>query len=86
MELRVCHFVPIDPYPVAGHHSEESVPILLTPALQIFVCIDMVLSQSFLQAKQAQLPQLSLLREILQSLHHFVKLVFHNSPLVDHLY
>jgi len=57
LELPVLQFVPIAPCPVAGHHSKEFGPILLTPTLNIFIGIYTVPSQpSLFQAKQAQLP------------------------------
>jgi len=60
----MLQFVPIAPCPVAGHHQKESGPIVLTSTL---ISIFKVPSQcSLLQAKQAQLPQSFLLREITQ--------------------
>ena len=71
LELPLLQFVPIAPCPVAGHHWEESGPILLTPTLQIFMGISKVPSQpSLLQAEQAQLPQPLLTGEMLQSPPH----------------
>jgi len=69
-ELPVLQFVPVAPCPVTGHHWKESVPILLTPTLKIFINISKVPSQPFLQAKQAQLPLPLLIGEMLQSPHH----------------
>ena len=70
-ELPLVQFVPIAPCPVAGHHWEESGPVLLTPTLQIFLGISKVPSQpSLLQAEEAQLPQLFLVGGMLQSPHH----------------
>jgi len=43
----MLQFVPIAPCPVAGHHWKESGPVLLTPALQIFMGISKVPSQPF---------------------------------------
>ncbi|PKU38679.1 rna-directed dna polymerase from mobile element jockey-like [Limosa lapponica baueri] len=60
------------------HHREESGFILLTPALQILISIDEVPSQSsLLQAKQTQVSQPFLIREVLQLLDHLC------SPLLD---
>lgn len=68
MALPVFQFVPIAPYPVAGHQWKESGPILLTPTIDIFVRIDKIPSQSFLlQGKQTQLSQPVLIREMLQT-------------------
>jgi len=68
MELLTLRFVPTAPCPVAGHHCKELGPILLTPALKTFISSYIIPSQpSFLQAKQAQLPQPLLIREVLQS-------------------
>lgn len=54
----VFQFVLIVPCSVAGHHWKGFAPILLTPALKIFLCIDKIFSQhSLLQAGQAQPPQ-----------------------------
>ena len=70
-ELPLLQFVPVAPCPVTGHHWKESGPVLLTPTLQIFICIDKVPSQpSLLQAEQAQLPQPFLTGDMLQSTHH----------------
>jgi len=77
MELLTLQFVPIAPCPVAGHHWKESGPILLTPSLKIFRGVYKIPSQpSLLQAKQAQLPQPFLVREMLQSPNHL-----HSPPL-----
>jgi len=71
LELLMLHFVPVAPCPVAGHHWKESGLILLTPTLQILISIYKIPSRpSFLQAKQAQLPQPFLLGQMLQSPHH----------------
>jgi len=39
MQFLLFQFVPIAPCPVAGHHRKEFGPILLTPALKIFLSI-----------------------------------------------
>ena len=71
MELPMLQFVPIAPCPIAGHHWQESGPILLTPTLKIFIGIYKVPSQSsLLQAEQVQLTQLFLVGEMIQSLNH----------------
>ena len=68
LEFPLLQFVPVAPCPVAGHHWEESGPVLLTPTLQIFRGISKVPSQpSLLQAEQAQLPQPLLVGEMLQN-------------------
>ena len=38
-ELNLLQFVPVAPCAVAGHHRNEFGPILLTPALKIFISI-----------------------------------------------
>jgi len=82
MELPVFQFVPIAPCPVAGHHREESGPILVTPTLEIFIGIYKVPSQSsLLQAKQAQFPQPFLIGQMLQSPHYLCSLPL-DSPVV----
>ena len=45
MELPVFQSVNVAPCPVSGHCWEESVPILLMPALKVFVWIDWFPSQ-----------------------------------------
>ena len=78
MDLPMLQFVPVAPYPTAGHHWEEFGPILLTPTLQIFISIYQVPSQpSLLQVKQTHLPQPFLIGEMLQCPHH------PHSPLLD---
>ncbi|KFV83374.1 Coiled-coil domain-containing protein 171, partial [Struthio camelus australis] len=44
-KLPVVQFLPVASCPVAGHHGEETGPILSTPSLQIFVYIDEIPSQ-----------------------------------------
>lgn len=54
-------FVPLTPCAVAEQHWTESGPIFVIPALEIFVCIDKMPSQSsVLQSKQTQLSELFL--------------------------
>jgi len=54
LELPLLPFVPVAPCPVAGHPWQESGPILLTPALEIFISISKVPSQPcVLQAANA---------------------------------
>jgi len=72
MELLMLQFVPVAPWPVAGHHWKESGPILLTPTLKLVVSISKIPSQpSLLQVKQAQLPQPFLVGQLLQSSNRF---------------
>ena len=66
LELPMLQFVPVAPSPVAGYHWKESGPLLLKPTLKIFIRSPL----SVLQAIQAQLAQLFLTGEILQSPHH----------------
>ena len=62
---------PVAPCPITGCHWEEPGSILLTHTLYIFININEVTFQyHLLQAKETQLPQPFLLREMLQSLHH----------------
>jgi len=75
-ELPMLQFMPVAPCPVAGHHWKGFRPILLTPTLKIFIGIYKIPSPpSLLQAKQAQLPQPFLIREMLQSLNHLWSLL-----------
>ena len=67
LELLALQFVPVTPSPVTGHRCKEPGPVLLTLALEIFVCIDKIPppQPSLLWAKQAQCSQPFPLREML---------------------
>ena len=84
MELPMLQFVHVAPCPVAGHHSKEFGPILLTPTLQIFI-YKIPFQASLLQAEQAQLPQPFLVGEVLQSPHHPRSPPLDSSPVGPHL-
>lgn len=74
MALAVFHFVPVVHFPVARHHWAQPGPILLTPALEVFVYIAKIPSHSsLLQGKL--LPH----REMLQVSNHL------QSPSLDPL-
>jgi len=60
----------ISPSPIAGYWVEETNPCLTTTSFQIVVESDMVPPQPpLLQFEQPQLPQLLLVRLVLQTLH-----------------
>lgn len=64
----MSQFVPIAPCAVAEQHPRESGSIFVMPALEIFVCIDKMPSQSsLLWSKQAQLSEPCFIREVFQS-------------------
>ncbi|KAJ7396540.1 hypothetical protein BTVI_144359 [Pitangus sulphuratus] len=71
VKLLVHQFLPIAFCPTAWHHQEDPGSIILTPSLQILIDIDDVPSHlSRLEAEKAQLPQPSLIKEMLQSTNH----------------
>ena len=80
-EPPAIQFVPTVSCPVTGHYWKDPGSILFLPFFQIFIYIDKIpVEPSFLQAKQSQLFQLFLIREMLESLNYLC------GPLLDSLY